>query len=83
MEQRPTTSYIKKIWQLEFGSSGLNQAVNEVFCHFLEFESQVFLENGSMIACDNVYQLVEVKSPEKNFGGPNGPKKVWFIIFFF
>ena len=53
------------------------------FAIFLSLNHKFSLKMGTMIACDNVYQLVEVKSSEKNFGGPNGPKKVWFIFFFF
>ena len=51
----------------------LNQAQNEVFCHFLEFESYLFpgiwfsLKFHTMIACNNIYHLVGVKSTKKNF----------------
>ena len=39
-----TTSFIKEIGGLNLGSTGQNEAQNEVFCRFLEFGSYVFLE---------------------------------------
>ena len=34
----------EKFVSLDLGPTGLNQALNEVFCHFIEFGSFVFLE---------------------------------------
>ena len=52
-------------------SMDLNQAQNEVFCHFLEFGSLVFLDiayNDSLKQC---LTSSKCKTHEKNFGGPN------------
>ena len=40
----------KKIWRLELGPNGPNQAQNDVFRHFLESGSLVFLKLNMMIA---------------------------------
>ena len=62
-----------------------NQVQNEVFCHFLEFGSYVFLEiayNDSLLQC---LASGRGKTHEYSFGGPIGfflPfSQVWFISF--
>ena len=50
---------------------GLNPTQNEVFCHFLEFESYDFSEiayNDSLRQC---LTSSRDKTHEKNLGGPN------------
>ena len=44
----------KNFFLANLGPSGLNQALNKVFCHFLKFSSLVFLEisyNDSLQQC--------------------------------
>ena len=74
---------------------GLNQAQNEVFRICLNLNHMFSLKLYTMIVCDNVLHLVEVKSMKKNLEpkfGPNlsklGPKlgflpfsHAWFISF--
>ena len=58
----------KKKGSLNFGPTGLNQAQNEVFCHFTEFGSYVFLE---IVYNDSLWQYLtpcRVK-PTKKFWG--------------
>ena len=74
------------------GPMGLNHAQNEVFCHFLEFESYVFLEIAYDDSLRQFLTSRSGKTHEKIFGGPNSPKwgpksafspfsQVWFISF--
>ena len=71
--------------------TALNQAQNEVFCHFIEFGSYVFLE---IVYSDSLWQYLRSstdKTHEKNFGNPNLDQKgtnfsfpfsqVWFLVF--
>ena len=51
----------KKIDSLNLGSTGLNQVQIEVFCHFLEFGSLIFLE----IACNDSLQQCLTSSRDK------------------
>ena len=60
-----------KIGGLNLDPNGLNQAQNEVFCHFLEFVTYLFLEiahNDSLRQC---LTFSRDKTHEKNLGGPN------------
>ena len=49
---------------------GINRARNQIFCHFLKFDSIVFLEIAHKIACNNVSNLVEVKFTKQNLWDP-------------
>ena len=51
----------KKIDSLNLGTMGLNQVQIEVFCHFLEFGSLIFLE----IACNHSLQQCLTSSRDK------------------
>ena len=65
-----------RLLEKEFGSSnlgptGLNQAQNEVFPHFLEFGSYVFLEIEHDDSLRQYLTSIRSKIHDKNFGGPN------------
>ena len=53
------------------GSTGLNQAQNEVFPHFLEFGSYVFLEIEHDDSLRQYLTSIRSKIHDKNFGCPN------------
>ena len=67
------------------GPMGLNHAQNEVFCHFLEFESYVFLEIAYDDSLRQFLTSRSGKTHEKNFLGAKqskmGPKISFFTIF--
>ena len=63
---------------LNLGPAGLNQAQNEVFCYFLEFGSQVFLEIEYDDTLQQCLTLVEVKPTQKSFGD-----QIWAKLVFF
>ena len=62
----------KKIWWPQFEPTDLNQTHNDVFRHFLEFGSYVFLK----IANDNSLQQCLTFS-----GGKTQEKNFWFLIW--
>ena len=68
----------KKIGGPNLDSTVLNQAQNEIFCHFIEFGSHVLFEiayNDSLhLTISKYLRSSRCKTLEKNLGGPKfGP----------
>ena len=72
--------FLKK--KLLMGPMGLNQAQNEVFCHFIEFGSYVFLE---IVYSDSSQQCPISSKGKPTANGTNwpnsGPKNVFSPLF--
>ena len=60
----------KKIGGPNLGPAGLNQAQNEVFHHFLELKTLVFLEIACNYSLQQFITSIRGKPHKKNFGGP-------------
>ena len=60
---------------------GLNQAQNEVFCHFIEFGSYVFLKLYTVIAPNNVQHLVKENPQQMGRTGQTRAQKTFFRHF--
>ena len=74
-----------RVLKKTLGATGRNQAQNEVFCHFIEFGSNVFLEiafNGGLHQC---LTCIRDKTYEKFFLSPNlgqiGQNRTWNQLF--
>ena len=61
----------KKFGSLNLGPMDLNQAQNEVFRHFLEFGSYLFLEVAFNDSLQQYLTSSIGKTHEKKFGDPN------------
>ena len=69
------------------GKTGLNQALNEAFCYFLEFGSLIFFDIAYSNSLQQFLTFSRDKTHEKNFrahiwskGDKIGPKMRFFAI---
>ena len=74
MEQSLSTSFIKKIDDLNLAFTGQNQAQNEFFCYFLEFGSEVFLQMEYDDSLGQCLTSSRGKTHEKGLGTKYEPK---------
>ena len=80
--------FLKKNWWLELGPKGPKLAQNEVFHHFREFGSLVFLEIAYSDSLQQCLTASRGKTYKIKFGNPHltkqakiGPKIRFFAIF--